>query len=240
DDREAVEIVFKQLCHLHDGGQGFGRSTPHVVSPGADAPPWFHYGSSISQGRGAASPSRAWVATVARTAGLDLTSLALGAACHLQPMTARLMRDRPAALLSACVGINSQALGALNAETFAAAIIGFVRTVRDAHPETPFVVMSTTFAPDREDVPGPSGLTIRDCRRIAGEAVGLLRDHGDRHVHHVDGLDVFGPSSAHLFLEPEDAERLHPNPAGHDLVAARFLGALAGLGVLPAPLAAAA
>jgi hypothetical protein len=199
----------------------------------AESPPWVHYGSSISQGRGAPSPSRAWVATVARSAGLDLTSLALGAACHLQPMTARLMRDRPAALLSACVGINSQALGALNAETFAAAIIGFVRTVREALPETPFVVLSTTFAPDREDVPGPSGLTIRDCRRIAGEAVGLLQDHGDRHVHHVDGLDVLGPADAHLFLEPEGVERLHPGPDGHDVVAGRFLAALDGLGVLP-------
>lgn len=199
----------------------------------AESPRWVHYGSSISQGRGAASPSATWAATVARRAGLDLTSLALGAACHMQPMTARLMRDQPAALLSACVGINSQALGALNAETFAAAVIGFVRTVRERHPQTPFVLMSTTFAPAREQVAGPSGLTIRECRTLAAEAVALLRQHGDEHVHHLDGLEVFGPDSAHLFLEPPEIEQLHPGPDGHPVFAGRFLDALAALGALP-------
>lgn len=197
-------------------------------------PRWVHYGSSISQGRGAASPSRAWTARVARGAGLDLTSLALGAACHMQPMTAQLMRDRPADLLSACVGINSQALGALNAETFLAAAIGFVRTVREAHPTTPFVLMSTTWAPEREDVPGDSGLTIRECRALAARAVELLRRHGDRHVHHLDGLTILGPGDARLFLEPPGIERLHPNPDGHVVVAERFLAALRELGALPA------
>ncbi|WP_320670611.1 GDSL-type esterase/lipase family protein [Patulibacter defluvii] len=204
-----------------------------------EPPPWVHYGSSISQGRGAASPSRAWTARVARGAGLDLTSLALGAACHMQPMTARLMRDQPAALLSACVGINSQALGALNGETFLAAAIGFVRTVREAHPTTPFVLMSTTWAPEREDVPGDSGLTIRDCRALTARAVELLRAHGDRHLHHLDGLAILGPDDGDLFLEPPEIERLHPSPAGHVVVAERFLAALRGFGALPAPAVAA-
>lgn len=196
-----------------------------------ERPRWVHYGSSVSQGRGAASPSRAWVAQVARGGGLDLTSLALGAACHMQPMSARLMRDQPADLLSACVGINSKALGALDAETFAGAAIGFVRTVRDAHPTTPMVLMSTIFAPRHEDEPGPSGLTLRACRAIVRDVVAALRRHGDRHLHHLDGLDVFGASDAHLFLEPEDLDRLHPNPDGHALVAERVRRALGRFGV---------
>ncbi len=100
----------------------------------AQPPRWLHYGSSISQGRGAASPSRAWPALVARDADWDLTSLALGAACYLQPMTARLMRDLPADLITACVGINIQALGTHNADSLTAAVVGFVQTVTRGPP----------------------------------------------------------------------------------------------------------
>lgn len=201
-----------------------------------EPPAWVHDGSSISQGRGAASPSRTWTARVAARAGLDLTCMALGAACHMQPLTARLMRDRPpAALLSACVGINSQALTALNEETFLAAAIGYVETVRERHPATPFVLISTTYAPWREDVPNPAGLTIRDTRRLTERAVELLRAAGDAHVHHLDGLALLGPDDAGRFLERHhpEAEPLHPDPEGHVLVAERLLTALQGLGALP-------
>ncbi|MFG1837374.1 GDSL-type esterase/lipase family protein [Micromonospora sp. NPDC049175] len=197
-------------------------------------PRWVHYGSSISQGRGAASPSTAWHALVAESAGWDLTSLALGAACHMQPMTARLMRDLPAEVLTACVGINSQALGSLGPETFTAAVIGFVRTVRERHPVTPLMMMSTIYAPERESVAGPSGLTIEDCRARTARAVELLRAAGDLHVHYLDGLKIFGPSDAELMLEPLSIERLHPGPAGHHLFAERFLD---HLGMVPSLIA---
>ncbi|WP_030598342.1 GDSL-type esterase/lipase family protein [Streptomyces fulvoviolaceus] len=205
-----------------------------VVREDRDRPRWVHYGSSISQGRGAGSPSRAWAALVAERAGLDVTSVALGAACCLQPMTARLMRDLPADLLTACVGINIQALGSHGPDAFTSALVGFVRTVRDGHPETPFAVMSTIVAPDREDVPGPSGLTIKECRERTYSAVELLRSHGDMNLHYVDGLDVFGPDQAPLLLEPEGIDRLHPGPEGHPVFADRFLAALRRSGCLPA------
>ncbi|MFG2582248.1 SGNH/GDSL hydrolase family protein [Streptomyces malaysiensis] len=102
-------------------------------------PRWVHCGSSISQGRGAASPSRTWTALVARRAGWDLTSLALGASSCLEPTTARLMRDLPADLLTLCVGANVQALGSHNRDALVSALVGFVRTVREGHPTTPFV-----------------------------------------------------------------------------------------------------
>lgn len=198
-------------------------------------PRWVHYGSSISQGRGARSPARAWPALVARRAGLDLTSIALGAACCLQPMSARLMRDLPAELLTACVGINVQALGSHSPDAFTSALIGFVATVRERHPTTPFALMSTIVAPDRETVPGPSGLTVQDCRIRVRQAVELLRQHGDTTLHHIDGLDVFGPREAGLLLEPEGLDRLHPGPAGHPVLAWRFLAALRRSLCVPVP-----
>ncbi|MFE7615784.1 GDSL-type esterase/lipase family protein [Streptomyces sp. NPDC057496] len=198
-------------------------------------PRWVHYGSSISQGRGARSPARAWPAIVARRAGLDLTSIALGAACCLQPMSARLMRDLPAELLTACVGINVQALGSHSPDAFTSALIGFVATVRERHPTAPFALMSTIVAPDRETVPGPSGLTVQDCRIRVRQAVELLRQHGDTALHHIDGLDVFGPREAGLLLEPEGLDRLHPGPAGHPVLAGRFLAALRRSLCVPVP-----
>lgn len=206
-----------------------------VERDGAEGRPrWLHYGSSISQGRGAASPSRAWTALVARRAGWELTSLALGAACQLQPMTARLMRDLPAELLTVCVGINIQALGSHNRDSLASSLVGFVQTVREGHPTTPFAVMSSIVAPEREEVPGPSGMTMRECRAHIRRAVELLRAHGDTNLHYVHGPEVFGPSCTRLLLEPEGLDRLHPAPAGHPVFAARFLTTLRRAGCTPA------
>ncbi|MEU1663693.1 SGNH/GDSL hydrolase family protein [Streptomyces sparsogenes] len=217
-----------RLCGLTlDAGAAVGPDDA------GERPRWVHYGSSISQGRGAASPSRTWAALVARRAGWELTSLALGAACQLQPMTARLMRDLPAELLTVCVGINIQALGSHNRDSLASALVGFVRTVREGHPTTPFAVMSTIVAPEREEVPGPSGMTMRECRAHIRRAVGLLREHGDANLHYVHGPKVFGPSCTRLLLEPEGTDRLHPSPAGHPVFAARFLAALHRAGCTP-------
>ncbi|MGW2326955.1 GDSL-type esterase/lipase family protein [Streptomyces sp. NPDC001700] len=196
-------------------------------------PRWVHFGSSISQGRGAASPSRTWAALVARRAGWDLTSLSLGAACCLQSMTARLMRDLPAELLTVCVGINIQALGSHNRDALASALVGFVRTVREGHPDTPFAVMSTITAPEREEVPGPSGMTLRECRAHIRRAVALLRDHGDANLHYVHGPEVFGPGCTRLLLEPEGLDRLHPSADGHPVFASRFLTVLRRAGCVP-------
>ncbi|MFE6774828.1 GDSL-type esterase/lipase family protein [Streptomyces sp. NPDC057702] len=204
-----------------------------AADPPGDRPRWVHYGSSVSQGRGARSPSRTWPALVARRAGWDLTSLALGAGCYLQPMTARLMRDQPAELLSVCVGINVHTLGTHSGDALTAAVIGFVQTVREGHPDTPFAVMSTILAPDREEMAGPSGLSVRETRDRVRYAVRLLREHGDRQVRYVHGPEVFGPSCVPLFLEPEGSDRLHPSPAGHPVFAGRFLTLLRRASCVP-------
>ncbi|MBC3993178.1 G-D-S-L family lipolytic protein [Streptomyces sp. AC563] len=206
-----------------------------AADPPGDRPRWVHYGSSISLGRGAHSPSRTWPALVARRAGWDLTSLALGAGCYLQPMTARLMRDLPAELLTVCVGINVHALGTHSGASLTAALIGFVRTVRDGHPDTPFGVMSTIVAPEREEVAGPSGLTVRESRERVRQAVRVLREHGDSRLHYLHGPRVFGPSCVPLLLEPEGTDRLHPSPAGHPVFAGRFLTLLRRTSCVPEP-----
>lgn len=187
---------------------------------------WVHYGSSISQGRGAAGPYETWTALLGRAANLDLTSIAMGAACHAQPAFASLIRDLRPQLVTACLGINQYYFGSLNEHTYQAAVIGFVRTVREGNPHTPIVVMSTVYSPERENRPGPAGMTLRDYRAETEKAVARLRDHGDPLVLYLDGLRLFGPGDEHLMLEPEGMDRIHFAPEGHRVFARRLLDAL--------------
>ncbi|WP_262697598.1 MULTISPECIES: GDSL-type esterase/lipase family protein [Streptomyces] len=228
----AVELWLPFYHQFRLRGLSVAAGAAVATSPGP-RPRWVHCGSSISQGRGAASPSRTWTALVARRNGWDLTSLALGRSSCLEPMTARLMRDLPADLLTLCVGVNVQALGSHNRDALVSALIGFVRTVREGHPTTPFAVMSTITAPEREEVPGPSGMTMRECRAHIRRAVTLLRDHGDTRLRYLHGPDAFGPVHTRLMLEAEGSDRLHPAADGHRVLASRFSTLLRRAGCMP-------
>ncbi|MGH2356008.1 MAG: GDSL-type esterase/lipase family protein [Chloroflexota bacterium] len=189
-----------------------------------ERPRWITYGSSITQCRAAASPAQTWPAIVARERGLRLTCLGYGGQCHLDSMVARMMRDLPADFLSMCVGINIYGGATLNPRTFRPAIIGFVQLVRETHPDTPFVVMSPIVSPPRESTLNPVGFTLAAMREEVAAAVEALRAHGDRHVHYLDGLQVFGPELAHLL-----PDHVHPNAEGYRVMGRNFLRAVAEL-----------
>ena len=183
-----------------------------------DRPRWITYGSSISHCSAAASPAYTWPAIVARAHGLNLTCLGYGGNCHLEPMIARMIRDLPADFLSMKVGINIQGGNTLNERTFRAAIIGFVQIVREKHPDTPFAVVSPIYSPPRETTPNEVGFTLAAMRDEVAAAVSALQAHGDRHLHYFDGLQIFGPETAHLL--PDD---LHPNAEGYRVLGRNFL-----------------
>jgi len=169
------------------------------VAPVQDSrPKWVTYGSSITHCRTAESPAYTWPAIVAREMGLDLTCLGFGGNCHLEPMVARVIRDLPADCISMCVGINVYGAASLGPRTFRSAIIGFVSIVREKHPDTPYVVMSPIISAQREVTPNAVGFTLPRMRQEIEAAVNALRDRGDRHVHYVNGLDVFGESLSHI------------------------------------------
>jgi hypothetical protein len=178
---------------------------------------WITYGSSITQCAAAASPSLTWPAIAARTHDLHLTCLGYGGQCHLDSMIARMMRDRQADYLSMCVGINIYGAGSLSARSFRPAIIGFVQIVREKHPDTPFAVMSPIYSAPREQTKNRVDFTLSDMREEVAAAVEALRSRGDRNVHYVNGLDVFGADLAHLL--PDD---LHPNAEGYQVMGRNF------------------
>ncbi len=181
-------------------------------------PRWVAYGSSITHCRTAASPSLTWPAVAARACDLNLTCLGYGGGCHLEPMVARMMRDLPADYLSMKVGINVYNAASIGRRTFMPAIIGFVHTLREKHPDTPLAVISPIYSAWRENTENPVGFTLSAMRAEVAEAVALLQGHGDRNLHYVDGLELFGPEMAHLL--PDD---LHPDAEGYQAMGRNFV-----------------
>lgn len=181
-------------------------------------PRWVTYGSSITHCRNASSPSYTWPAIVARHQEWNHTNLGYGGHCHLDPLLACLIRDLPANYISICAGINIYGLSSLNSRTFVSALVGFVRIIREKHPETPILLISPIYSCDRETTPNAVGWTLQDYRNGVEEAVTRLRDHGDSHIHYLSGLEIFDESLAHLL-----PDNLHPDAEGIRIMGQRFI-----------------
>lgn len=181
-------------------------------------PRWVAYGSSLTQAAGAASPTQTWAAIVARARDVNLTNLGFTGHCQLEPMVARLLRDRPLEALSICAGANCYD-GALTRRTFRAALIGFVQIVREKHPFAPIALASPPHAPARENGRGPNaaGWTMPLIREEIEAAAEVLRRHGDEGIFYVHGPQLLGPDDAH---QPPDG--VHPGPDGYRLIAERY------------------
>jgi len=183
-----------------------------------ERPRWITYGSSITQCRTAERPTQTWPAVVARERNLNLTCLGYGGQCHLDVLIARAIRDVPADYISLCLGINVYGAASLSPRTFRPAIVGFVQIIREKHPDTPLVLLSPIFSPPRETTTNAVGFTLEAMRTEVAAAVEALRGRGDRHVHYVDGLRLFGPDlAAHL------PDNLHPDAAGYKIMGRNFV-----------------
>jgi lysophospholipase L1-like esterase len=155
----------------------------------------------------------------------------------LDPFVARTIRDLPADVISLKVGINLVNGDTMRDRTFAPALHGFLDTVREGHPDTPILVVSPIICPPAETHPGPTipgadgrfhtmagledlRLTCLTLTKIRATIAGLVLDRaaqGDRNLHHLDGLELFGPDDVADL--PDD---LHPNAAGYVRMGERF------------------
>ncbi len=198
---------------------------------------WVHHGSSISHCMEASSPTRTWPAVAARLADVELLNVALAGNCHLDQFVARTMRDQRADVLSLKVGINVVNADSLKERTFAPALHGFIDTIREGKPNTPFLIASPIYCPSAEKNPGPTipnavgrfvtlpghaeiragSLTLQQMRTIIRDVVEARRKIGDANLHYLDGLELFGPADTGDL--PDD---LHPNGAGYVRMGERF------------------
>lgn len=209
---------------------------------------WVHYGSSISQGSNAASPSTTWPAIAAAHAGMRLMNLGLSGSALLDPFAARAIRDQSADVISVKLGINLVNADLVRQRAFGPAVHGFLDTIRDGHPRTPLIVVSPLYCPIHEITPGPGAfdvdaLTHGKVRFIAtgnpaeatrSDGLGRLtlsyirdqlaaivarRRDDDSFIRYVDGLTLYGQADEATHPLPD---QLHPDATTHRLIGERF------------------
>lgn len=205
---------------------------------------WLHYGSSISHGSDAASPTTTWPALAAARGGVELVNLGLAGSALLDPFVARVMRDTPADLISVKIGINLVNTDLMRLRAFAPAVHGFLDTLRDGHPTAPLLVVSPILCPMHEDTPGPTAFDFSrlaegrllfaaagdPAERAEGKlTLGVIREElerivsqradGDPNLYHLDGRDLYGEAD-HAELPLPDG--LHPDAATHRRIGERF------------------
>ena len=199
---------------------------------------WWHHGSSISHCIEATTPLGVWPVAAANRLGVEVTNLGFAANAHLDPFTARAMRDSGADLFSLKIGINIVSEDTMKRRTFIPAVHGFLDTIREGAPSAPILVISPILCPMHEDTPGPTvtdpvtgarrgtpsttpdvfdpPLTLRSVREILRDVV-ESRASEDPAITYLDGLDLFGPDDL-----AELPDGLHPTPAGYLRIADRF------------------
>lgn len=224
---------------------------PLLVSPPSGVR-WTHYGSSISQGLDAADATRTWPATAATRLDWRLRNLAFAGNAQLDGFAARVIRDTPADIISVKVGINLVNADSMRERAFRPAVHAFLDTIREGQPTTPIVLISAVACPIHEASPGPvmtgddgsarvaartveddtGALTLSRTRAILADVVQTRED--DRLVL-LDGRELFGDDDVRLL-----SDGLHPDQAGLDLIAERFVDRvphlLEALGVDPSDL----
>ncbi|WBB76642.1 GDSL-type esterase/lipase family protein [Micromonospora sp. WMMD1128] len=210
---------------------------------------WLHHGSSISHGSDAESPTSTWPAIAAGLAGVELVNLGFSGSALLDPFTARAMRDTPADLISVKIGINLVNSDVMRLRAFTPAVHGFLDTLREGHPDTPLLVVSSILCPVQEDTPGPGAadlstgtLQFRATGDPADQAAGKLtlrviraelarivaaRAAEDPHLHYLDGLELYGEAD---FAELPLPDQLHPDPVADRRIGERFAALAFGPG----------
>jgi hypothetical protein len=208
---------------------------------------WLHHGSSISHGTNAPGPTATWPALAAAAGDVALINLGFGGNALLDPFVARAMRDTPADLISVKIGINLTNLDLMRLRGFAPAVHGFLDTLRDGHPTTPLLVVSSVLCPIQEVTPGPLAPDFADGK-VSFRATGDPADPGrltltviraelarltaaravdDPNLYYLDGLDLYGEED---FAELPLPDGLHPSAAGHVRIAERFIEQAFGAG----------
>ena len=103
--------------------------------------------------------------------------------------------------------------------TWQPAVLGFILTVRDGHPDAPLLVCSPVFANAREQETNRVGMSLPLMRETLETLVAALRGRGDANIHYLNGLDLLGPDDGDTKYE---ADGVHPNGDGYELIGRRF------------------
>ena len=240
DKRVEIWLPYNEITELG----GLRANAPITPSTDKARPVWVHHGSSISHGSNAASPTGTWPAIAASLAVVDLVNMGFGGNSLLDPFTARSIRDLPADIISVKIGINLVNADLMRLRAFGPAVHGFLDTIRDGHPDTPLLVVSSIYCPIHETTPGPGmfdldalakgetkfvALGKPEETRAGKLTLSIIREHlkaiveqrlhDDANIRYLDGLQLYGPLDNERLPLPD---RLHPDAETHRLIGNRF------------------
>lgn len=240
DKRVEIWLPYNEITELG----ALRANAPITPSTDRARPVWVHHGSSISHGSNAASPTGTWPSIAASLAGVDLVNMGFGGNSLLDPFTARSIRDLPADIISVKIGINLVNADLMRFRAFGPAVHGFLDTIRDGHPDTPLLVVSSIYCPIHETTPGPGmfdldalangetkfvALGKPEETRAGKLTLSIIREHlkaiveqrlhDDANIRYLDGLQLYGPLDNERLPLPD---RLHPDAETHRLIGNRF------------------
>jgi hypothetical protein len=236
DPERVVELWLPHNATLELCGVRIAEGTDLTPAP-RSRPRWVHYGSSISHCLEARRPTETWPAIASLRAGVDLIGLGFGGQCMLDQFVARTIRDLDVDLISIKAGINIVNGDTMRERVFVPALHGFLDTVRDGHPDTPILLVTPIICPAAEDHPGPTrqgedmkfhcvpreeelalgALSLRRMRELMAHVVASRQDEGDKQLHLLDGLELFGADDVGSL-----PDGLHPSAEGYRTMGERF------------------
>ncbi|MBT2492237.1 GDSL family lipase [Streptomyces sp. ISL-96] len=188
------------------------------ISPAPPQPRWLVYGDSITEGWWSTRPAHAWPAVAGRTLGLDAVNLGQAGAGRGELAVAQQLAGLPGDLLTLAFGTNCWSRTPFSAPLLYETVRAFITLVRRGHPDTPMLVLSPVLRPEAERTPNALGATLAALRTALEEAVLAGIAAGDDRLALLPGLGILTPE--HL------TDGLHPNDAGHALMADAVAAAL--------------
>jgi len=194
---------------------------------------WLHYGSSISQCSEAVRPMDAWPIRASQLLNLDLRNFGLAGECQLDGFVARTMSNLEADFISLKLGINVVNADSMRERAFIPAVHNFLDILREKHPTTPILVISSITCPFHEECPGPTMINgselfaqVRSPELAAGALTlartrtlleDIVRNRSDVNLHYMNGLELFS-NLDHEHLP----DNLHPDSTGYRMMGERF------------------
>jgi lysophospholipase L1-like esterase len=210
--------------------EGMAPTLTGIAGVGAaiePAPPqrrWLAYGDSITEGWGASTPGRTWLATAARRLGLEAVNFGYAGCGRGELVVAEAMAATPAEVITLAFGTNCWGRIAFSEDLLEATVRAFVASVRAGHPRTPIVLVSPIIRPDAEATPNRLGTTLARLR-AAYERAALGLGTADAGITLVRGRELVSPGQL--------ADGVHPDDAGHAELAAA-VGAAVSAALQPA------
>ena len=174
--------------------------------------PIVFYGSSITHGAGSSRAGMAYPAMIGQRLFVNHRNLGFAGSAKGEPVMAEYIAAQKMAAFVLDYDHNAS-----TAEHLASTHYAFYRTVRDAQPDLPIIIVSAPIVGRISPLFAAKREIILETVRRAGEA-------GDTHVTFVDGMHLFdGP-----FADACTIENTHPNDLGFYRMATVIGTAVAG------------